>query len=277
MVGDPELVIRSALGSRPAGCNWSAAISHFAQLVAWGAFCSRPAGRNRSAAISDFAQLVAWGALGSRPAGRNRSAAISQFHECLGPASFEDFVPSGADNGKHTKNQNYLQHTVFHRSISWVARDPTLEITLDQWFGCWSVVLSDGSNPGKGVVPSPTIITAPVAVLGAGLLSAEIAPASIRLAKAATIVFFMALTSPSTKSRPSTRVAVEVGTPIAASAKRELTFQVIGQRQGRPCQTTAAGRIAVSQRTSRHPTSKTPSQHYARQRRHETELILFAL
>jgi len=42
-----------------------------------------------------------------------------------------------------------------------------------------------------GEVPSPTITAIPVAVFVVAPLTAEMAPASIRLAKAAMIVFFM--------------------------------------------------------------------------------------
>jgi hypothetical protein len=54
----------------------------------------------------------------------------------------------------------------------------------------------DGGATGIGEPPSPTITTARIEGLGFSPLAAEIAPASIRLAKAAMIVFFMGLNSP---------------------------------------------------------------------------------
>jgi hypothetical protein len=54
----------------------------------------------------------------------------------------------------------------------------------------------DGGATGIGEPPSPTITTALAEGLGFSPLAAEMAPASIRLAKAAMIVFFMGLNSP---------------------------------------------------------------------------------
>jgi hypothetical protein len=52
-----------------------------------------------------------------------------------------------------------------------------------------------------GDAPSPTITTVPVAVDVSGApLTAEMAPASIRLARAAIIVFFMGVSLPRVKS-----------------------------------------------------------------------------
>jgi hypothetical protein len=54
----------------------------------------------------------------------------------------------------------------------------------------------DGGATGIGEPPSPAITTARAEGLGFSPLAAEMAPASIRLAKAAMIVFFMGFNSP---------------------------------------------------------------------------------
>jgi hypothetical protein len=61
---------------------------------------------------------------------------------------------------------------------------------------CPSFAEIDGGATGIGEPPSPTITTARVEGPGFSQVAAEIAPASIRLAKAAMIVFFMGLNSP---------------------------------------------------------------------------------
>ena len=54
---------------------------------------------------------------------------------------------------------------------------------------------SNDRGGGMGDAPSPTIIRVPSAVDGVAPLTAEMAPASIRLARAAMIVLFMSVFS----------------------------------------------------------------------------------
>jgi hypothetical protein len=66
-------------------------------------------------------------------------------------------------------------------------------------FDCRSLAEFDGGATGIGEPPSPTITTALVDGLGFSPLTAEIAPANIKLASAAMIVFFMGFNSPDGK------------------------------------------------------------------------------
>jgi hypothetical protein len=90
--------------------------------------------------------------------------------------------------------------------------------------------MSEGDE-GTGEVPSPMITAVPVAVFVVAPLTAEIAPASIRLAKAAIIVFFMGFILLAAKSRRCTELAGESLHTNPANGQKILKYQAIGKRR----------------------------------------------
>jgi hypothetical protein len=81
-----------------------------------------------------------------------------------------------------------------------------------------------------GEVPSPTITAVPVAVFEVGPLTAEMAPASIRLAKTAIIVFVMVYFSLLQYRDDSLGSSIVLDTLMLPKARGTLKSHAMGKR-----------------------------------------------